>query len=242
MGKLIDITGQKFGRLTVIKKSTKRNASGQVYWWCLCECGKECEVCGSSLRSGHTKSCGCFSDENHVSLGKNHIIDRVGQRYGKLIVLERATNIDGKSAWKCKCDCGNICIKTGDSLQRGNVKSCGCIKISCGEERINDILTQANINFETEKTFSTCILPSGKYARFDFYVNNKYLIEFDGKQHFLSNAGWGEDIAIIQNRDKIKTEWCEKNNIPLIRIPYTHLNEICLEDLLLETSQFIIKV
>ena len=70
MGKLIDITGQKFGRLTVIKKSDKRNSSGQVYWHCVCECGNECEINGASLRSGHTKSCGCFSAENHIKLGK----------------------------------------------------------------------------------------------------------------------------------------------------------------------------
>jgi len=38
----------------------------------------------------------------------------------------------------------------------------------------------------------------------------------------------------------IKNQWCKENNIPLIRIPYTHLQDLCLEDLQLETSQFII--
>jgi len=38
----------------------------------------------------------------------------------------------------------------------------------------------------------------------------------------------------------IKNQWCKNNNIPLIRIPYTHLEDLRLEDLLLETSQFII--
>ena len=43
-----------------------------------------------------------------------------------------------------------------------------------------------------------------------------------------------------QERDIIKTQWCKDNNIPLIRIPYWHLKELKLEDLLLETSKFII--
>ena len=45
---------------------------------------------------------------------------------------------------------------------------------------------------------------------------------------------------MIQERDTYKNQWCKENNIPLIRIPYTHLNDLCLEDLLLETSKFII--
>jgi hypothetical protein len=44
-----------------------------------------------------------------------------------------------------------------------------------------------------------------------------------------------------QKHDAIKTQWCKDNNIPLIRIPYTEYNKLCLEDLLLETSKFIIK-
>ena len=41
-------------------------------------------------------------------------------------------------------------------------------------------------------------------------------------------------------RDLIKNQWCRENDIPLIRIPYTHLTQLCIEDLLLETSQFLI--
>ena len=48
-----------------------------------------------------------------------------------------------------------------------------------------------------EKTFSTCINPkTGKQLRFDFYVNNKYLIEYDGIQHYrtTNNSEWGEEL------------------------------------------------
>ena len=81
--------------------------------------------------------------------------------------------------------------------------------------------------------------------KFDFYVNNAYLIEYDGEQHFIPSSFGGslsgkERLKIQKEYDNIKNKWCKDNNIPLIRIPYTHYNDLKLEDLLLETSQFII--
>lgn len=58
MGKMIDLTGQRFGRLTVIKKSLINAKSGSQ-WVCKCECGNITTVARCSLVSGHTKSCGC---------------------------------------------------------------------------------------------------------------------------------------------------------------------------------------
>ena len=59
MAKKIDLTGQRFGRLVVIGRSEEKRS----YWNCKCECGNEIIVRGDSLRSGHTKSCGCYKDE-----------------------------------------------------------------------------------------------------------------------------------------------------------------------------------
>jgi hypothetical protein len=53
-----DIIGRKFGALTVIKDSRKRD-NGHVHWWCLCDCGKKTLQTYGSLSSGHTSSCGC---------------------------------------------------------------------------------------------------------------------------------------------------------------------------------------
>lgn len=61
MGKLIDLTGQRFGRLTVLERAWTRK--GQLFWRCRCECGAVCDVQGSSLRGGRTRSCGCLHDE-----------------------------------------------------------------------------------------------------------------------------------------------------------------------------------
>lgn len=63
MGKLIDLTGRKFGRLTVIKKGEKVKHGKPAKWLCKCDCGNELFVTSYSLRSGNTKSCGCLANE-----------------------------------------------------------------------------------------------------------------------------------------------------------------------------------
>lgn len=71
MGKLIDLTGEKFGRLYVIKRigSTYYH---QPLWLCKCECGNETVLCGQALRSGHTQSCGCYNKEIVRKIKKKH--------------------------------------------------------------------------------------------------------------------------------------------------------------------------
>lgn len=71
MGKLIDLTGKRFGRLTVIARDgsdKKRN----VMWLCACACGQTKAVAGSRLRNGTTKSCGCMVTEKTAILNYRH--------------------------------------------------------------------------------------------------------------------------------------------------------------------------
>jgi len=62
MSKALDLTGQKFGRLTAINPTEERS-QGRVVWHCECECGNTIEVPSHSLVSGNTKSCGCLKKE-----------------------------------------------------------------------------------------------------------------------------------------------------------------------------------
>lgn len=56
-------------------------------------------------------------------------VDLKGQRFGKLLVIERSSNSKtGKAIWKCRCDCGNEKDILADSLRRGTTKSCGCLQ------------------------------------------------------------------------------------------------------------------
>ena len=235
---LNDLTGEVFGKLKVLYRVPNPSGKKDVYWHCKCDCGNEKDISGNALKTGYTKSCGCLNKE---LASQRTLIDLTGEKFGKLTVLYKVTNIGERVKWHCKCDCGKECDVLAYLLTKGFTSSCGCLGASKGETIIEALLKDYKIPFETEKTFSTLKFPdTNAFGRFDFWVNNLYLIEFDGIQHYQSTSGWNteEHFKQVQKRDCYKNQWCKDNNIPLIRIPYTHLNELCLEDLLLETSQF----
>ena len=63
MSKVIDLTGQRFGRLTVVEKEGSREyrpGRCRIYWRCKCDCGNECSAHTTDLRAGKVKSCGCL--------------------------------------------------------------------------------------------------------------------------------------------------------------------------------------
>ena len=236
MGKFIDLTGQKYGKLTILKKSEQRTSGGRIQWECECECGNKILATGDHLRSGHTKSCGCLQKQIAREINFKDISN---QRFGKLIAIaNEKSNSQGAAIWKCKCDCGNIIYVRGMDLRNGHTTSCGC-SISKGEEKITKILLDNGIKYTIQQTFDSCkFINTNALAKFDFYVNNEYLIEYDGKQHF-DFISWNNNKDItIQERDAYKNQWCKDNNIPLIRIPYTRYNDLCIEDLLLETTKY----
>ena len=75
MSKLIDLTGQRFGRLTVVcrgkTKSRKQNGT-LVYWLCKCDCGNEIEISGADIRRGKSQSCGCYQSEMSRQANTTH--------------------------------------------------------------------------------------------------------------------------------------------------------------------------
>lgn len=82
--------------------------------------------------------------------------------------------------------------------------------------------------------------PRNALAFFDFYVNNSYIIEFDGKQHFYETNYFSQSLSEIQEHDAYKNNWCKTNGIPLIRISYRDQDNISLNDLLLESTTFLV--
>lgn len=62
-GKLIDLTGQRFGRLVVLRRESQRNSKRISPWVCRCDCGTEAVVASQCLRLGNTRSCGCLRRE-----------------------------------------------------------------------------------------------------------------------------------------------------------------------------------
>ena len=198
---------------------------------------------------------GCSDDTIGRKLKQNNIIphkfyeDLTGKKFGRLTVLQKSTQSGRRLYWDCECDCGNKITVKGDVLRQNHQQSCGCIN-SKTELLIVEILRSNNILYVQQYSFNDLLSESGNKLRFDFGIikNNQlyYLIEYDGQQHFEENIqinGWNtkENYIKIHERDLKKNEYCFKHNIPLIRIPYTHKNNIKIEDLLIETSKFIIK-
>ena len=126
-----DLTGLRFGRLTVIKRienstGSKSVSSGYVQYECKCDCGNTCIVKAGNLSSGDTKSCGCLNTDRR----KERAIDLTGQVFGRLTVVRRAdNNEDGRVCWLCKCACGNECVVKSNSLLTGHTSSCGCLRL-----------------------------------------------------------------------------------------------------------------
>ena len=56
------------------------------------------------------------------------VINEIGNKHGKLLVIDRADNINNRAAWICKCDCGNYITVIGKELRNGHTKSCGCLR------------------------------------------------------------------------------------------------------------------
>ena len=235
-----NLIGMKFGRLTPIELIEERTSSGGLIWRCLCDCGNKTNVPSTHLIGGETTSCGCYWKEQiNKALSK----DISNQKFGKLTALKPTNKKSGSSIlWECKCDCGEVVLVRSSHLTSGAISSCGCQR-SKGENKIYNLLKENNIPFEREKTFDDLFFKdTGRKARFDFYVNNSFLVEFDGSQHYFSkNSGWNteENLLKTQEHDKIKNEYCFINNIPLKRIPYYAFNTLTIEDIL--SDKYLIK-
>ena len=114
-----DLTGKRFGKLTVVEHSSK-STKGRTYWKCRCDCGRTVDVRSDHLTSGRISACGCSSITGFKDLS--------GKRFGRLLVKCRVGTKNGSPLWKCKCDCGNEKLATSRALCSHNVQSCGCMQ------------------------------------------------------------------------------------------------------------------
>lgn len=127
----------------------------------------------------------------------------------------------------CKClECGFEWKAAPHSLLRGD--GCpNCILPSKGELAISSYLDDISVEYISQKRFDDCrnINP----LPFDFYLPEyNACIEFQGKQHYevVEHFGGEKDFKIRRKRDNIKVEYCRKNQIELLCIPYWDFDNI----------------
>lgn len=176
--------------------------------------------------------------------------DLTGRKIGKLVVLQKSNKSDRRLYWDCQCECGKIITVKGDHLRQQNQLSCGCLS-SKGEEEIAKILTDNKIQFITQYRFDDFVVEYNNIPyRFDFaiFINSQlsYIVEFDGEQHFYyqeSGSSWNtkENYEHTVELDIKKNNYCKEHNIPLIRIPYTIRGKITINDLVVETTKYLVK-
>ena len=123
-----NLTGEQFGKLTVLGYAGK-NERSEIYFWCQCECGKKSRIRANNLKENGTQSCGCLQVLS-ASLSRNYK-DIAGEKFGRLSVIKYTGRVTYKhyslALWLCKCDCGNSLVVRGSSLRNGNTNSCGCL-------------------------------------------------------------------------------------------------------------------
>ena len=124
-----DLTGQSFGKLTVIQ-SLETGSRGGIKWLCKCECGNEIVSRQKGLTSGNNKSCGCLRTESLIARNKSRAKDLTNRKFGKWVVLslQAHRSKDGCFLWNCRCECGKEQEVKSTSLLRGRSTKCvGCV-------------------------------------------------------------------------------------------------------------------
>lgn len=129
-GKYTDLSGRKYGRLTVIKRVSKPGMP--VRWRCRCDCGRFTTATTGDLQSGHKKSCGCLTHGGRKPRPAQN--DLTGKRFGKLTVVRRLgyDRRRGDTFYLCRCDCGcEVEVRHGNltgTRGGGHTTSCGCAR------------------------------------------------------------------------------------------------------------------
>lgn len=145
----------------------------------------------------------------------------------KVIPLESYVKDNVKIKFRCN-DCNHEWYASPSHILQG--RSCPHCRQSHGERKIEQYLITNDIEYISQYKFDDCKNILG--LPFDFVIkeDNKILaaIEFDGQQHYepVDLFGGEENLKLVQFRDKIKNSYCKRNHIPLLRIPYTEINNI----------------
>ena len=120
MGKKVDLTGQRFGKLVVVSEVAERDKNKKVLWSCVCDCGNTVIVVTGNLTSGGSTSCGC-----------SRVRNLMGEKYGKLTVVKYiGTDDHNQAIWECRCDCGNVKEVLSTYLINNKTRSCGCLAVA----------------------------------------------------------------------------------------------------------------
>lgn len=218
MGKVLDLTGEKYGSLTALSKTEKRSKRGTLIWLCKCDCGREKEVDGSALKRGEIKSCGCRYE------------DLTGQAFGELTAIRCIGIKDKNLTWLCKCSCGGEKEVYATKLKSGRVISCGCRKGN-HKKKIKDSKSKDSFESLIEKDKGTLLLHNlkvlkqkctdtnykdynnygGRGITYDKRWDDENEFIKDMKESFHKHIKKYGDMNVIIDRIDLNANFCKEN-------------------------------
>lgn len=261
-GRFIDMSGQIIENALVLDVNDdyvkEHNLNDKaIYWNCKCRlCGSIFIREGRKLRARGSKGCpNCIKKIT----SQRETDNLLGQIFNDIKVIERADNykkehnlMGNDVFWKCQClNCGVIFYNRGQSIknrEKPGCPTCYNSKKSFGEIKIENILKENNINYIYNKSYFPDLKSEKKMSlRYDFILLNEKaepfrLIEFDGRQHFITADYFGgeEGLKSRQNADKLKNIYALTHNIPLVRIRYDEEKLINKENILFSQEYLVI--
>jgi hypothetical protein len=175
--------------------------------------------------NAHLRGTGCSKCSNNYKYKINDLLELYNNMYdGYVYDFSNYKNIKSKIIVKCSKHSN---FETSAELLLNGYGCSSCGKKSIGEERVSKYLISNKIEYIKQKSFDGCVYKNK--MQFDFFLPNfNICIEYDGKQHFepIEYFGGIESLDKQKHKDFIKNEFCSKNNIRLIRIPYYEYNNI----------------
>lgn len=189
MGKKIDLTGKRFGKLTVIKDTGERNRSKKILYLCKCDCGNYTKVIAQELTSGGTRSCGCLKSE----AGKKRYVNLVGKRFGKWTVIAE-TGKRNPTKFLCKCDCGKVCeVRSGDLINRSSE---GCRKCANATHHMSKTRIYGIWNDMKSRCYNSNNKFYKHYGGRGISVCSEWKNSFEAFYEWATNNGYSEKLTI----------------------------------------------
>lgn len=225
-----DLTGQRFGRLTVIERGPA--SPGATQWVCRCDCGVTRSYRAGNLKSGISASCGCRQRE---LAAKATVNDLTGKRFGRLVCIQRAGTYRKKATWLFQCDCGNQVTMPGTRVQAGVSTSCGCARsIGVDERRAEKKELRSSPEYKAwENAKQRCFNP--KNPRFKDYGARGITMSpewRDSFEAFLRDVGPrpSPELSIDRvdnngNYEKGNVEWRTRSAQQTNRQPYKRVSK-----------------
>lgn len=141
-------------------------------------------------------------------------INLVGQRFGRLLVIDTADSLNGRTRWKCKCDCGNECVVHGTSLKTGNTISCGCYRIENAKKlysgvRQNDKRLYAVWNGIKQRCSNKNNSSFHNYGERGIKMDAEWLSNYEAFYNWAIRSGYKEGMEI--DRIDNNGDYCEEN-------------------------------